>query len=240
MQCVILAGGIGTRMRPLTERIPKALAPVLGKPFAHHQLTLLAREAVTEVVYCIGYKGEMIREYVGDGGRWNLAVTYVDEGAALRGTAGALRLALDQGALRESFFVLYGDSYLRIPLASVRSAFTTSGLPAMMTVYRNQGRWDTSNVRYEHGRVLLYDKALGGTGAAGLEYIDYGLTVLSRDLVVDRIQQEGRADLADLLRQLSLEKLLGGFEAANRFYEVGTPDGLTEFEAFLKAQAEES
>jgi hypothetical protein len=105
----------------------------------------------------------------------------------------------------------------------------------MMTVYRNQGRWDTSNVRYESGRVVLYDKALGAAGTAGMEFIDYGLSMLRRDLIAGRLPPSGRADLADMLHQLSLDGLLAGFEARHRFYEVGTPAGLAALEAFLQA-----
>src|SRR5262245_26801177 len=109
MQCVILAGGLATRMRPLTDSIPKTLLPVAGHPSADMQLTWLAREGVSDVVYCVGHLGEMIEEYVGDGSRWGLAVRYVDDGPELRGTAGALRRAVSAGLLDPAFLVVYGD-----------------------------------------------------------------------------------------------------------------------------------
>src|SRR5467141_3511852 len=114
MQCVILAGGLGTRIAAVAPDLPKALIQVAGEPFAHHQLSLLRGAGVQEVVYCIGHRGDEIRAFVGSGSRWNIRVSYVSEGRKLRGTAGALRLASDRGALAPAFFVLYGDSYLPV------------------------------------------------------------------------------------------------------------------------------
>jgi MurNAc alpha-1-phosphate uridylyltransferase len=228
MQCAILAGGLGTRLRPVTETIPKALVPVAGEPFAHHQLRLLAAGGVREVVYCIGYRGDMIREAIGAGDRFGLDVVYVDEGAELRGTAGALRMAFDEGVLGEHFAVLYGDSYLPIDLPPVWRAFREADLPALMTVLRNEDRWDRSNVRFAAGRVTLYEK--GGTGA---DYIDYGLAVLEREIIEQRVAAGTVADLSDLYRVLSVENRLAGFEVHERFYEVGSPAGLADLERYL-------
>ena len=234
MQCAILAGGLGTRLRPITERIPKALVEVCGEPFAHYQLSWLAEQGVDEAVYLIGYKGELLREFVGDGSRWGLHVRYVDEGERLRGTAGALRLAAENGALRERFFTLYGDSFLPISLGPVWKAFDERD-EALMTVFRNAGRFDRSNVIYADGRVALYDKRAEGATAAAMDFIDYGLSVLRRDTVERRIPAGETADLADLMNALSREGRLGGYEVAERFYEVGSPSGLADFENFAQA-----
>jgi NDP-sugar pyrophosphorylase family protein len=234
MQCVILAGGRGVRMQPLTDTLPKALLPVLGRPFVAHQLDWLRDQGVKHVLFCIGYRGEQLRDFVGDGHVWDLPARYVDEGEELRGTAGALRLALDEDALEESFFVLYGDSYLPVALEPIERAFSASGAPALMTVLRNENRWDASNVRYADGRVLEYDKAKAGS--AEFDWIDYGLAALSRELVAERVQPGKWADLADVYRELSLEGLLAGFEVDERFYEVGSPDGLRELEQRLAAR----
>jgi len=232
-QCVILAGGLGTRMRPLTDRIPKALIPVHGVPFAHYQLAWLAAAGVRRVVYSIGVKGEMIRDFVGDGSRWGLDVNYVDEGTSLRGTAGALRLALEADVLADAFCVLYGDSFLPIEIAPVGRAFRESGLPALMTVYQNAGRWDTSNVLYEDGRVILYDKTRRDPRAVRMAFIDYGFSVLRRSLIAERVTSGVEADLAVLFGALSREERLAGYEVATRFYEVGSPEGLRDLEAYL-------
>ena len=149
MQCVILAGGLGTRMWPETKTIPKTLLPIAGTPFATWQLAWLAGSGIDSVVYCVGHLGQLIRDHVGDGSSWGLSVRYVDEGDHLRGTAGALRLACDQGALDEDFLVLYGDSWLQIDPASVLRAARECREPALMTVFRNDGCWDGSNVVLE-------------------------------------------------------------------------------------------
>jgi len=231
MQCIVLAGGLGTRMRPLTETCPKTLLPVCGRPFAYHQLHWLAAQGVTEVVYCVGHKGQLIREY------WDReppaipSIRYVDEGDHLRGTGGAIRLALEYGVLEESFFVIYGDSFLPVEFTPIWHAFQSSAKPALMTVLRNEGRWDRSNAIYDDGRVVLYDK----NANAAMHYIDYGLSVFRRDLfgqIPDKV-----FDLSTLFHDLSLQGNLAGFEVHQRFYEIGSPGGLDDLEQHLAALA---
>ncbi|MBO0728341.1 MAG: NTP transferase domain-containing protein [Acidimicrobiaceae bacterium] len=236
LQCVILAGGLGTRLRPLTETIPKALVPVCGVPFADWQLCHLASQGVRRVVYSVGYRAEMLRDHVGDGARFGLQVEWVDEGKDLRGTGGALRLALDRGALEEAFFVLYGDSYLPVVMAEVEEAWRASQMPALMTVMRNEGRWDSSNATYSGGRVTLYDKRRPRERLRELRWIDYGLSVLTRPAVSDAIEPDGHGDLADLLHHLSVSGRLAGFEVGERFYEVGSEEGLRDLEAHLSRE----
>jgi NDP-sugar pyrophosphorylase family protein len=236
MQCTILAGGLGTRMLPRTENVPKTLLPVLGRPFADYQLRWLRSQGVTSVVYCIGHLGSMIQDYVRDGSGWDLAVTYSDEGESLLGTAGALRLAYDKGLLWDRTFVLYGDSWLTLDLPEVDCAFTQSGLPTLMTVLRNEGRWEVSNVEFRDGALLHYDKR-PGPHRDRMAYVDYGLLAWSRDAVSRYLSPGVRTDLADVLRSLSSEGLLAGFEVHERFYEVGSPSGLEDFESFLSGSA---
>jgi NDP-sugar pyrophosphorylase family protein len=226
-ECVILAGGVASRLETQAGELPKTLVPVAGRPFADHQLTWLAEQGVTQVVYCIGYRGDQIRDYVGSGERWGLQVTYVDEGSDLRGTGGALRLAYDAGVLCESYAVLYGDSYLRLDLPGVHEAFRASGLPALMTVLRNEGRWDNSNADFDGKRVTDYSKTAGD-----FEWIDYGLSILTPD-VAGEIPNDEPADLAEVFTRLSREGRLAGLEVADRFYEIGSPQGLAELERFL-------
>jgi NDP-sugar pyrophosphorylase family protein len=236
LQCAILAGGLGTRMRPMTETVPKALIPVLGKPFADWQLRLLAGQGVERVLYCTGYRGDMLREHVGDGSRYGLAVSWSDEGPELRGTVGAIRLAAERGLLDDAFCVLYGDSYLRLDLGEVEAAWRRSGAPALMTVLRNEGLWDQSNCIYEAGHVVLYDKSRPAGRRAEMHWIDYGLTVLTRALVTEGGPGAGCSDLADLQRDLSIEGVLAGLEVAERFYEAGSPAGLRDLEEYLSVR----
>ena len=238
MQCVILAGGLATRMRPLTERIPKALIPAGGRPFVDHQLAWLAGHGVTDVVMCIGYRGDAIRAHLDAnvGASHGLRIRFVDEGADLRGTAGALRLALEAGALEESFLVTYGDSFLPIDFGKVFRAHADTGTPALMTVFRNDGRWDSSNVIFDGRMVTLYDKQRRTRPPADFAFIDYGLSVLSRQVIADEVPA-GVADLAALFHALSVRGALAGFEVAQRFYEIGSPAGLEDFEQWLKRDA---
>ncbi|MEO5337921.1 MAG: NTP transferase domain-containing protein [Magnetospirillum sp. WYHS-4] len=230
MQCVVLAGGLGTRMLPRTEATPKTLLEVSGAPFASHQLRLLAGQGVRRVVYSIGHLGQQIRAFVGDGRRFGLEeVCYVDEGDCPMGTAGALRQAMESGALAERFFLLYGDSYLPTALAPIWAA--ADGHPALMTVHRNEGRWDASNVVFRNGRVVLYEKGRPDAAAIGMDHIDYGLAVLTRGTASEI--PAGRQDLADFYHRLSREGRLAGYEVAERFYEIGSPAGLAELEAYL-------
>ena len=231
-QCVILAGGFGKRMRPLTERCPKSMLPAAGKPFVDHQLAWLAAQGITDVVLSIGHHGERIRDYVG-AGLWGLHVVYVDEGSELRGTAGALRLACRERALDPAFAVVYGDSYPRVPLRPLWDAFTSSGLPAAMAVLRNRGKWDRSNVVFRDGRIVLYDKTARDSRPEEFEYIDSGVSILTRGLMERNVLETGPSDLASLFDALSRKGLLAGFEAGKRFYEIGSPEGLRDFEAFI-------
>jgi N-acetyl-alpha-D-muramate 1-phosphate uridylyltransferase len=152
----ILAGGLATRLRPITETIPKALVEVAGQPFAMHQAELLRAQGIRDVVWLVGYRADQLEAALGDGSRWELRFTYVHDGPTLLGTGGALRRALPH--LGEAFFVMYGDSYLECDFAAVEAAFHASGRSALMTVFRNEGRFDTSNVEYADGTIVRYDK----------------------------------------------------------------------------------
>jgi NDP-sugar pyrophosphorylase family protein len=216
-------------MHPVTERIPKALIEVAGRPFVEHQLALLRREGVERVVLCVGFLGEMIEASVGDGGRFGLSVSYSFDGERLLGTGGALRRALPM--LGEEFFVLYGDSYLDIAYAPVQAAYRISGKPALMTVFRNEGRWDASNVLFDGKRVVRYDKR---HPSADMKFIDYGLGIVSADVL-----KAGRGDVFELAEHyatLAREGRLAGYEATTRFYEIGTPSGLAEADRHLRGQ----
>lgn len=226
---MVLAGGLGTRLRPLTEGIPKSLIPVNGRPFAELQLEWLRSEGVTEVLYCVGHRGDMVRAALGDGDRFGVAIAYADEGGELRGTGGSLRSALDSGALPESFFVLNGDSFLRVNLAGVERAWIGSGRPVLMVLHHNRDRWDRSNALLENG-LVRYDKR---HPSEGMEWIDYGVSVLTRETVAAHIPAGQVVDLADVMAGLSAQGLVAGFEARERFYEVGSVSGLRELEAHL-------
>lgn len=230
MQVVILAGGLGTRLGPGFAHLPKALAPLLGKPFLHHQLALLRSNGLTKVLLLIGHKGKQIEEAFGDGRSEGVSLSYRYDGDRLLGTGGALRAALDD--LDEEFLVLYGDSYLEVDYQAVIRAFRASGKPALMTVYRNEGRFDTSNVVFERGELLRYSKR---DRTPDMEFIDYGLAALRRDVLLE-LERGTPHDLADLYSALVLRGDMVGHEVKTRFYEIGTPASLAECERHLAAQ----
>ena len=223
----ILAGGLATRLRPLTEKIPKALVEVAGKPFIFHQLEWLQRQKVVRVVLCVGYLGEMIREKVGSGERWKINVQYSFDGPKLLGTGGALKKALP--LLGKEFFVFYGDSFLPIDFLPVQKTFQASGKPALMTFLKNQGRWDQSNVQARGGRLIAYNKK---EPIPTMEHIDYGLGVLTKRAFLGWEAKES-FDLADVYQALAQKGDLAGHEVVHRFYEIGSKEGLEEAEKFL-------
>ncbi|MGZ5061485.1 MAG: nucleotidyltransferase family protein [Usitatibacter sp.] len=218
----ILAGGMATRLLPITQDTPKALVEVAGRPFVLRQLDYLRGQGITRVVLCLGHLGEQVEERVGDGSALGLEVSYSRDGPKLLGTAGALRQALP--LLGDQFFVFYGDSYLPIDFAAVERGFHACGRPALMTVLGNSGRWDRSNVLFRDGRIVEYNKRLSRPGMA---HIDYGLSVLAASVLRDLPAGE-RFDLADVYHDLSVKGLLAGLEVFERFYEIGSREGLEE------------
>lgn len=226
----ILAGGLATRLQPLTQNIPKALVDVAGRPFICRQLDYLRHQGITNVVMCVGFRGEQIEALVGDGKAFGLQVLYSYDGPSLLGTGGALRRALH--FLSKQFFVLYGDSYLPCNFPPIQKAFVESGKPALMAVLRNRDRWDKSNVIFREGGIVQYNKL---APSPEMDYIDYGLGILSASVLESK--PEGRAfDLADIYHELSVAKRLAGFEVHERFYEIGTRDGLKEAAAYFSAR----
>lgn len=215
----------------MTKRTPKSLLPVNGVPFAHHQLERLAAEGVGRAVYSIGYLGVMIKDFIGNS-RFGLEIEYVDEGDDLLGSAGAIRLAIDQGAMDETFMVLYGDSYPIIRLAPLWKAALSHPFPTM-AVLRNEGRWDQSNVIFREGMVALYEKGRQDQAKTGMNHIDYGVSVLNKRAITERVAAGEKADLADVFHDLSIKGRLFGHEVFDRFFEVGSPAGLRELEAHL-------
>jgi len=226
----ILAGGLATRLRPITKTIPKALVPVAGRPFVLWQLEYLRDQGVSRVVLCTGYRSTQIEQIVGDGSQFGVAVEYSDDGTTLLGTGGALAKALP--LLGSEFFVLYGDSFLPVSFSTVEQAYYDSDLPGLMTVYRNEGEWDTSNVVFNNGQILEYNKTKPRHAMA---YIDYGLGVLSKS-VVEHYCQEKVFDLAAVYEALANARELAGFEVVERFYEIGSPDGLAQTEEYLRSK----
>lgn len=222
----ILAGGLGTRLGSLSQSTPKAMISVAGEPFLVHQLRLLAREGLRRVVLCVGHLGNQIEERVGHDCE-GLALVYSYDGPGLEGTLGAVRRA--RPFLGRNFLLMYGDTYLRVDYLDFYRAWTESDLSAGMTVLRNEGRWDRSNVIYGASRVLCYDKR---AERPEMHWIDYGLSALSADAL--DLLPGAATDLAELYRELSIQGELFGYEVENRFFEIGSPASLRETSEFFE------
>jgi NDP-sugar pyrophosphorylase family protein len=227
----LLAGGMATRLRPITEKIPKLLVEVAGEPFFSHQLRLLKSAGLTRIVLCVGYLGDQIVDLYGDGSKWGVHIDYSFDGPKLLGTGGALIQALPK--LGEAFYVLYGDSYLPIDYHAVGDFFLRSGRQGLMTVYENHGRYDTSNVEFADGEILRYDKK---NKTPAMHHIDYGLGLFKAS-AFDPFPRDAVVDLAAVQMELVARRQLAGYEMKQRFYEIGSHEGLKELdELLLKGQ----
>ncbi|MBM4212047.1 MAG: nucleotidyl transferase [Gammaproteobacteria bacterium] len=223
----ILAGGLATRLRPITEKIPKALVEVAGRPFISWQLDQLHNEGYYEVVICTGYLGGMIEDAIGGGHSYGLSVSYSHDGETLLGTGGALKKAAHK--LGDCFFVLYGDSYLPIDFKHVERAYIECGKTGLMTILENKNKWDKSNVLFHNGALIEYNKSQPSTQ---MRHIDYGLSILNSKCLFD-YKPDRNWDLSDLFHDLSLRGDLQGYEVYKRFYEIGTHAGLAEAAKFF-------
>ena len=238
MQCVILAGGLGARMLPMTRNTPKSLIKINNIPFVDYQLSYLSSQGITDVVFCIGYLGNLIKDYVKDGLKWNLKINYIEDGDIPLGTGGALRKAFDENKLcQESFFVIYGDSFLPISYKDIMiywtSKLTYNKPKALMAIYNNKNRLDISNASFKNG-LVIYDKQ--NKSNYNFEYIDYGLSILNRKLIQNYIPNNMSYDLSLFFKNLSCDNQLAGYEVIDRFFEIGSVDGLKDFENYVNSK----
>lgn len=223
----ILCGGLATRLRPLTTHLPKSMIAVAGEPFLAHQLRMLVGAGFAQVVLLCGYLGEQIEEYVQDGSCFGCTVSYSYDGMELLGTGGAIRRALP--LLGPEFMLIYGDSYCPTDYRRIYEAFKASGQPALMTVFRNQDKWDRSNVEFRDGHIIRYDK---GARDEYLTHIDYGVSAFREDVFQQEVSL--RFDLAVIQKELVAQGRLAGVEVFERFYEIGSSEGLQETDSLLR------
>jgi NDP-sugar pyrophosphorylase family protein len=230
----ILAGGRATRLRPMTESTPKSLLELNGEPFAAHQLRLLQTKGVRRVVLCVGHLGALVQRAIGNGSRFGLQVDYSFDGPTLLGTAGAIKNALPK--LGKSFFVMYGDSYLPCDYSTIANNFESRNFEStrvlgMMTVFRNEGKWDSSNVEFESGKIIAYSKT---HRTSRMRHIDYGLGVFRAE-AFQELPASKFCDLVEVYAGLLQRDRLVAFEVHERFYEIGSPAGLRETADLLAA-----
>jgi NDP-sugar pyrophosphorylase family protein len=231
MQAVILAGGLGTRLGPVTESTPKAMVPVCGRPFLTYQLEYLAHHGVRDIIVCVGHLGEMIEAHFGDGRGFGVTIRYGHEGDRLLGTAGAIKNV--EHFLDDVFLVTYGDSYTVVEFARIMDYFLSRDRLGLMVVFKNEDRWDRSNVVVDGEYVRVYDKQ---RLHPGMRYIDFGVSLFRREAFRD-IPAGVPVDLREVNQWLIAQQQLLAFETHDRFYEIGSVAGLRELETLIRLGA---
>lgn len=227
---LIIAGGLGTRIKSICPDLPKSLVPINGEPFVAYQLNLLRRQNVQEVIFCVAHLSQPLVNFVGNGSRFGLRVRYSYDGDRLLGTGGAVYKA--SGLVGSTFAVMYGDSYLDVPFAPIHQAYQKAGKPALMTVYRNENRLIPSNMLVEDGLIKDYDKA---KPSPNMMHCDFGLTIFNKSAFSGFPSEQ--FDLSDLIVKLIKGGRLAALEMTERFYEVGSPEGVRDLEDHLKSRA---
>ena len=227
---LILCGGLATRLQPITKTIPKSLVMINNKPILQYQLDMLQKQGIRHVVLCVGYLGEMIRDTFGDKYR-DILLEYSFDGPKLMGTGGAIKKAYSK--LSDTFFVLYGDSYLPVEYKPILEYFHTTNKEGLMTLFKNDNLYDTSNVVFKDNQIICYDKK---NKITDMNYIDYGLSIFNVS-VFKTYPADCSFDLSQVMVNLVTNKQLAGYEVFNRFYEMGSINGLNELEQYLKNQA---
>ena len=223
----ILAGGLASRLGSLSSNNPKALVSVAGKPFIFHQLNFLKLQGIKKVVICVGHLGEIIENVVGDGSFFNLDIKYSYDGPFLLGTGGAIKKALM--LLGNNFYILYGDTYLKINFSEIEDLFFRKSFPALMTIYKNKNIFDKSNVFYNSGIIYEYNKNFPNES---MEFIDYGVSIVNAE-IFDNYELDKNFDISDVFNYLSINNKLAGYEAHEQFYEIGSLPGLKLAESHL-------
>lgn len=227
MQMVIIAGGLATRLRPLSLNIPKSMIPIAGKPFLQHQLELVRAHGIKKVVLCVGHLSELIVDYFGSGEKLGLSITYSFEGDQLLGTGGALKKA--EPLLDNIFFVMWGDSYLLLDYEQIWDAFFDKNTLGLMVVYNNNNTGDRSNVKIGRGLVVDYNKWNPGST---MHHIDNGLSILNKK-VVDTIPSHQPYQLEKMFQHLAHEGQLAAYETTQGFFEIGSHAGLDRFQQYV-------
>jgi N-acetyl-alpha-D-muramate 1-phosphate uridylyltransferase len=229
----ILAGGYATRLGLLTAETPKCLIEINGRPFVDWQLDLLMEHGYSDFIFCVSYKSDSVQEYLGDGSNRGARIQYSLDGDTQLGTGGAIQKALPK--LGEIFGVIYGDSYLPTNYAAAERCFLNSKSHALMTVYENKNQFDASNVEFIDGKLINYEK---GSKDRQMHHIDYGITFF-REAAFRAWVDYATFDLSEVCHQLATRGQLLGLEVFERFYEIGSLQGIGEFSQYLKEASNE-
>ncbi len=220
---IILCGGRGSRIKKITKKKPKCLIDFYGKPFLFYQLNYLKKNHIKNVILSVGYKAEMIKNYIKNHIDF-INVKIVNDGKNLLGTGGAVKKSIK--FLKKNFYVIYGDSYLNFKLKNLKFNNQISS----MAIYKNQNKYDKSNVERKKTNFIIYDKS---KKINDYKYIDYGVSYLEKK-IFKNFKKNTRFDLSNLLQKISKNSKLKGYVVKKRFYEIGSYSGIKQFKNFLK------
>src|SRR5919106_4440129 len=227
-QAVILAGGRGTRLKPLTDTRPKPMVEILGKPFLAYQIEQLRDQGFKKILLLLGYLPEVVQEYCGTGSRWGIKIEYSI--SAIEDET-ARRLKLAEFLLDPYFCLLYCDNYWPMQIDKMWPRFVASGAPAMITVYTNKDGYTRNSVRVgADGYVEIYDKTCATPGLQGVE-ISYALINKS---VVKLLTEANISVEEALYTRLAQQRQLLAYVTDHRYYSVGALHRLPLTEAFFK------
>ena len=228
MKIVILCGGMATRLYPLTKKISKSMIKIEGKPFLEHQLDLLKKNGLSDIVLCVGYNAEQIKKYFGNGRKFGVRIKYSSDKKRLLGTGGALKKT--ENLLKDSFLVMYGDSYLPFNFRKAIKFFKKFDKLGLMTVFKNLNKYEPSNVQVKGNLVKSYSKK---RKTKKMKYIDYGVSIFKKE-ALKFIPKNQVYDLSQLQQLLIKKRELLAYPAEKRFYQIGSAKGLEEFKNYIK------
>ena len=224
---VILAGGLAKRIRPLTDKIPKAMININSKPFIYWLLRYYINQGINTYHILLGYKGEMIEKYLLSIKNLNVSIDYHYDGKELKGTGGALLKSCS--SLPDKFLLLYGDTLLTINISEFIKFSLDHDLNNVMTIFENKDKWDNSNVTLLGKNMIDYSK----NSENNRDYIDYGISIIDKQMFTDFCRQD-IFDMSSYFAYLSEEKALYGYKVSKRFYEIGSFQGLKDTEKYVK------
>lgn len=226
-QAVILAGGRGERLRPLTDTVPKPMIEFHGTPFLGYLLELLREQGIERVVLLLGYLPEVIRSYCGDGRRWGLSIDYVV--SPLEDETGR-RLQHAASKLDPIFLLLYCDNYWPLRLDRLWRQFSAAEASASFVVYRNHDRYTRDNVAIDpDGFVTCYDKT---RTSAGLRGVEIGFAVCRRE-VIELLPEGNPSFEREVYPRLIAQRQLRALVTDHRYYSVSSLERLPATEQFL-------
>ncbi|KYK22480.1 hypothetical protein AYK24_02070 [Thermoplasmatales archaeon SG8-52-4] len=229
MQMVILCGGLATRLGKYSKNTPKSMIDIEGKPFLEYQIEILKKHSIKDILLCVGHLSDEIRRYFGNGSKFDVNIKYSYDGYKLLGPIGAVKNA--EPLLENIFFIMYGDSYIKVDFQKVYSKFIKHNKLGLMTVFKNYDKYDKSNIAVENDLVVDYKKS---NRTKEIVYIDYGMSVLRKESL-DYVPKDEFFSTDKFFSNLINIRQLLAFEVKNRFYHIGNPDSLEEFRSFIRS-----